>query len=95
MSELHEITLEDFDCGLILGFHKVVVAYRYTPSVVDVEQVGDQDIGRVSASTIDIIWANVILNEASKARDGINIAGMIDDEDKFQNMVIDLHEESV
>jgi hypothetical protein len=92
MSELHEITLEDFDCGLVLGCHKVVVAYRYTPSVVDVEQVGDQDIGRVAPSCVETISAYVVLHDYSKPYQGINIIGMVQDEDRFQNLIIDHHE---
>ena len=88
----YEVTIEEFDCGLILGYHEVVVLYRYHEECVDIEPYGDQNVERVTPVTIEPIWAKVILDPDSKPRDGINILPMIEDENKFHNMIIELHE---
>ena len=89
--ELHEVVIEDFDCGLILGCHEVTVLYRYAEECIDIEQVGDQDVERITPVTITPIWAKVRIKDDSPSKEGINILAMVEDDRVFHNLIIDLH----
>ena len=81
-------TLEDIDCGLLLGPHDLFCEFYYTKAYSEPIPCGDRNEHENTPADVDII--KVCLGD----KDGPTVTGYICDLDRLKSKIVDVYEDS-